>query len=127
MILATCQHHNLKPYTFQSEFRIVYCCLVYQVIRRVVRAGRPGIQPHKEEACKNFCITFTLFLNILSRNGESRQQRKELQLNLKQEVCEDSGGASFFLSFGVNLMFGVEPYELSSSVQEPLTVFLRTP
>ena len=28
MILATCQHHNLKPYTFQSEFRIVYCCLV---------------------------------------------------------------------------------------------------
>ena len=28
MILATCQHHNLKPYTFQSEFRIVYSCLV---------------------------------------------------------------------------------------------------
>ena len=28
MILATCQHHHLKPYTFQSEFRIVYCCLV---------------------------------------------------------------------------------------------------
>ena len=30
-------------------------------------------------------------------------KRKELQLNLKQEVCEDSGGASFFLSLGVNL------------------------
>ena len=28
MILATCEHHNLKPYTFQSAFRIVYCCLV---------------------------------------------------------------------------------------------------
>ena len=34
MILATCQHHNLKPYTFQSEFRIVYCCLVVTVINR---------------------------------------------------------------------------------------------
>ena len=29
-----------------------------------------------------------------------------MQLNLKQEVCEDSGGASFFLSLGVNLLNG---------------------
>ena len=29
MILATCQHHNLKTYTFQSEFCTVYCCLVF--------------------------------------------------------------------------------------------------
>ena len=28
MILAMYQHHNLKPCTFQSEFRTVYCCLV---------------------------------------------------------------------------------------------------
>ena len=41
MILATCQHHNLKPYTFQSEFRIVYCCLVCRV-----RLGRSFLKAH---------------------------------------------------------------------------------
>ena len=38
MILATCQHHNLKPYTFQSEFRIVYCCLVMECLSKICMA-----------------------------------------------------------------------------------------
>ena len=32
MILATCQHHILKPYTLQSEFRTVVHCLVVTMI-----------------------------------------------------------------------------------------------
>ena len=32
MILAACQHHNLQPYTFQSEFRIVFCCLFHIIL-----------------------------------------------------------------------------------------------
>ena len=35
--------------TFPKDF----LQFIYQVIQRVVRAGQPGIQPHKEEACKN--------------------------------------------------------------------------
>ena len=29
---ATCQHHNLKLFTFQSQFCTIYCCLFVTVL-----------------------------------------------------------------------------------------------
>ena len=61
MILATCQHHNLKPYTFQSEFRIVYCCLVHNVFVSTLEGvfSRLNCDVRSEDWCFN--LKFSAF------------------------------------------------------------------
>ena len=61
MILATCQHHNLKPYTFQSEFRIVYCCLVCSSFERNDE-NQSSHKFYEKQARQHFpyCVAFSL-------------------------------------------------------------------
>ena len=89
MILATCQHHNLKPYTFQSEFRIVYCCLVlvsipctpidlYGASQEATETGNKGASKKDIAICTrqitkfehNTCITLTNLYFYIFRNYE---------------------------------------------------------
>ena len=78
MILATCQHHILKPYTVQSEFRTVVNCLVWPFLASVFNSPfrcfelTPALSQkcylHHRQTATDFLIGWMVLPLIIGQN-----------------------------------------------------------